>query len=302
MLRDVLPEETDGEMGVRGTTESRSEDQSRMKSEVSRLYWPPTVLRARLRTPTPHKLASERLASERLASERTTEEIEDTETLEERSTMLDNQILMYANLVKAQRVAKLKREFEGLVAEESVYSGKADLRQQGMRDNRGRRVDMLKVEVGIFRRGTSDEVLNSIANFNIAVKACGLEAVSYSERIGTVEEEVDLATLLGRFVSKDHQVVASMRAEFGERGGSGSQMMRHLRDNFVDSLVYESTDPEVDLQQVNWVSVMKGGGTEIKTSLDKVWAMTKLMPEGRRGTEKFWIKHVMDRVPPSLAF
>ena len=201
-----------------------------MKSEVSGLYWPPTVLRARLRTPTPHKLASERLASERLASERTTEEIEDTETLEERSTMLDNQILMYENLVKAQRVAKLKREFEGLVAEESVYSGKADLRQQGMRDNRGRRVDMLKVEVGIFRRGTSDEVLNSIANFNIAVKACGLEAVSYSERIGTEEEDDDLATLLGRFVSKDHQVVASMRAEFGERGGSGSQMMRHLRD------------------------------------------------------------------------
>ena len=64
---------------------------------------------------------------------------------------------------------------------------------------------MLKVEVGIFRRGTSDEqVLNSIANFNIAVKACGLEAVFYSERIGTVEEEDDLATLLGRFVSKDH--------------------------------------------------------------------------------------------------
>ena len=153
MLRDVSPEETDGEMGVRSTTESRSEDQSRMKSEVSGLYWPPTVLRARLRTPTPHKLTSERLASERLASEQTTEEIEDTETLEERSTMLDNhEILMYENLVKAQRVAKLKREFEGLVAEESVYSGKADLRQQGMRDNRGRRVDMLKVEVGIFRR------------------------------------------------------------------------------------------------------------------------------------------------------
>ena len=91
MLRDVLPEEADGEMGVRGTTESRSEDQSRIKSEVSGLYWPPTVLRARLRTPTPHKLASERLTSERLASERTTEEIEDTETLEERSTMLDGE-------------------------------------------------------------------------------------------------------------------------------------------------------------------------------------------------------------------
>ena len=30
--------------------------------------------------------------------------------------------------------------------------------------------------------------------------------------------------------------------------------------------------------------------------------MTALMPEGRQGTEKFWIKYVMDRVPPSLAF
>ena len=110
---------------------------------------------------------------------------------------------------------------------------------------------MLKVEVGVFTRGDANEVLNSIANFNIAVKACGLEAVSHFERIGSAEEEDDLATLLGRFLSKDFEVVASMREEFDERDGTGSQMMRHLRDNFVNTLVYESTDAEVDLQQVN---------------------------------------------------
>ena len=43
-----------------------------------------------------------------------------------------------------------------------------------------------------FKRGDSDEVLNSIANFNITVKACGLEAVSYSERVGSVAQEEDL--------------------------------------------------------------------------------------------------------------
>ena len=192
---------------------------------------------------------------------------------------------MYENFVKAQRVAKLKREFKGLVAEEIVFSGKPGLRQEA-RDNRGRRVDMLKVEVGTFIRGDTDEVLNSFANFNITVKACGMEAVSYSERTGTEEEEEeeDLATLLGRFVSKDFQVVASMRAEFGEQGGRGSKMMKHLCDNFVDLLVYESTDPEVHLQRVDWDEVMRGGGTEIKKDLDKVWAMTKL----RGDTEKLF--------------
>ena len=71
----------------------------------------------------------------------------------------------------------------------------------------------------------------------------------------------------------------------------------------MDTLVYESTDAEVDdLQQVNWDEVMKGGGTAIKTSLDKVWALTKLLPEGRQGTEKCWIKYVMDRLPSELAF
>ena len=75
-------------------------------------------------------------------------------------------------------------------------------------------------------------------------------------------------------MSKDFEVVASMRAEFGERGGTGSQMMRHLRDNFVNTLVYESADAEVDLQHVNWDEVMKGGGTAINTSLDTVLALT----------------------------
>ena len=280
MLRDVSAKETDGEMGVRGTIESRSEGQSRMTSVESGGHWPLTALIATVRT-----LTSHRLASERVTQERTTEEIEENETLEERSTALGKQILMYENLVKAQRVAKLKREFEGLVAEEIVFSGNSGLSQEAQ-INRSRRVNMLKVEVGTFMRGDADEVLNLIANFNIAVKACGLKAISYSERIGTEEEEEeDLATLLVVvFVSKDFQVVASMRAEFGERGGRGSQTMKHLRDNFVDSLVYESTDPEVDLQRVNLDEVMRGGGTEIKTDLDKVWALTKLMPEGRQGT------------------
>ena len=47
---------------------------------------------------------------------------------------------------------------------------------------------------------------------------------------------------------------------------------------------------------------MKGGGTAIKTSLDKLWALTMLLSEGREGTEKFWIRYVMDRLPFALAF
>ena len=96
-----------------------------------------------------------------------------------------------------------------------------------------------------FKRGDADEALNSVANFNFVLKACDLEAVAYFEKAGSTDEEVDLGTLVRRFVSKDSDVVASMRAEFGERGGKGSEMMRHLRDNFIDPLVYESTDAEI---------------------------------------------------------
>ena len=53
-------------MGVRGTIESRSEDQSRVKSEESGGHWPPT---APVRTPTPHRLASERVTQERTTEE-----------------------------------------------------------------------------------------------------------------------------------------------------------------------------------------------------------------------------------------
>lgn len=77
--------------------------------------------------------------------------------------------------------------------------------------------------------------------------------MAYFDKVGSTEpeEEADLGTLVQRVVSKDSEVVASMRAEFGERGGRGSEMMRHLRDNFVDPLVYESTDAETELLKVN---------------------------------------------------
>ena len=70
-------------------------------------------------------------------------------------------------------------------------------------------------------------------------------------RDGTEDEETDLDTLVRRFVSKDFEVVASMRAGFGKRGGQGSEIMRHLRDNFVDPLVYESTDAETELLKID---------------------------------------------------
>ena len=79
-----------------------------------------------------------------------------------------------------------------------------------------------------FKRGDADEVLNSITNFNTVLRACGLEAVAYMDEVGSAEDEVDLGTLVQRLVAKDAEVVASMRAEFGERGGRGSEMMQHL--------------------------------------------------------------------------
>ena len=84
---------------------------------------------------------------------------------------------------------------------------------------------MLKVVVSEFKRGDADEALNSVANFNFVLKACDLEGVAYFEKVGSTDEETDFSTLVRRFVSKDAGVVASMRAEFGERGGVGSEMM-----------------------------------------------------------------------------
>ena len=54
---------------------------------------------------------------------------------------------------------------------------------------------MIKVVVGDFKRGDANEVLNSIANFNVVVlKAYGLEAVAYLESDGSENQEEDLST------------------------------------------------------------------------------------------------------------
>ena len=78
-------------------------------------------------------------------------------------------------------------------------------------------------------------------------------------------------------------------------------MMQHLRDYFVNPLVYEGTDAETELLKIDWKKLMEGDGTTIKADLDKVWVIIKLVPEDREGTEAGWIKYVLDRTPAPLS-
>ena len=227
--------------------------------------------------------------------------INDEEAMIEEARRLDLEVKHYDLLLKRARLEAMKTELMEISPEKNVLSGITDSRDREGLADQNRRRDMLKIVVPDFKRGDADEVLNSITNFNYVLRACGLEAVAYLDKVGSAEEEMDLATLVQRLVSKDSEVVASMRAEFGERGGRGSEMMKHLRDYFVNTLVYESTDAEAELLKIDWKKMMSGDGTSIKAGLDKVWAITKLMPEGREGTEAGWIKYVLDRTPASLS-
>ena len=227
----------------------------------------------------------------------------DEESLVEEEKRLALEVRHYELILKQAKVDSMKNDIEKLHLKKLSLSGSGFTEQtdRGVLAIQARRREMLKVVVSDFKRGDADEALNSVANFNFVLKACDLEAVAYFEKVGSTDEETDLGTLVRRFVSKDSDVVASMRAEFGERGGHGSEMMRHLRDNFVDPLVYESTDAESELLKIDWKKMMDGDGTKIKAALDKVWAITKLMPEGREGTEGGWIAYVLDRTPSALA-
>ena len=227
----------------------------------------------------------------------------DEETLVEEEKRLALEERHYELILKQAKVDSMKNDIEKLHLEKLNLSGSSFSVQTDriILAIQARRREMLKVVVSEFKRGDADEALNSVANFNFVLKACDLEAVAYFEKVGSTDEETDLSTLVRRFVSKDAGVVASMRAEFGERGGVGSEMMRHLRDNFIDPLVYESTDAESELLKIDWKKMMEGDGTKIKAALDKVWAITKLMPKGREGTEGGWIAYVLDRTPSALA-
>ena len=229
--------------------------------------------------------------------------METFESLVDESARLDLEIARNKNLLKAHQLGKMRAQLVELEKERDLIylEDLQHSRRSGGYDDQGRRrAEMLKVVVGDFSRASADDALDSLSNFNVAVKACGLEAVAYSERAGTAEEEIDLSTLLRRFVAKDSVVLASMRAEFGERGGKGSEMVSYLRENFVVPIVYEDTDAETELGKVDWRLMMQGNGTSIKAGLDKVWALTKLLPGGRGGTDGFWIQHVSDRTPAGL--
>ena len=67
---------------------------------------------------------------------------------------------------------------QALARENLSESGFSDARNKGGGDLQARRREMLKVVVADFKRGDADEVLHSIANFNIVLTACVLEAGS----------------------------------------------------------------------------------------------------------------------------
>jgi hypothetical protein len=225
----------------------------------------------------------------------------DEETLVEEEKRLELEVRHCEAILKQAKLDAMRNEISKLKQNKIDLHVITDQQDKAGLAIRARRREMLKVVVSDFKRGDADEALNSVANFNFVLKACDLEAVAYFEKVGSADEEVDLGTLVRRFVSRDSDVVASMRAEFGERGGQGSEMMRHLRDNFIDPLVYESTDAESELLKIDWKKMMEGDGTKIKAALDKVWAIVKLMPAGREGTEEGWIAYVLDRTPSALA-
>ena len=205
--------------------------------------------------------------------------IQGREAMMEEMTRLEMEMRHYEILLKRAKVEAMKVELEKLSPKKTFLNDISDKRGGDGQVDRARRREMLKIIVPELKRGDADEVLNSTANFNTVLRACGLEAVAYLDENGSTEEEADLGTLVQRLVSKDFFIVASVRAEFGERGGLGSEIMQHLRDYFVNPLVYESTDAETELLKINWKKLMEGDGTAIKADLKKVWAIIKLMPK-----------------------
>ena len=220
--------------------------------------------------------------------------IDEEEMLVEEEKRLVLEVRHNDMLLKRAQVESMKDEIDKLSLKKSNLNSFPVSRDGGGQVVQARRREMLKVIVSDFRRGDADDALNSIANFNVVLKACDLEDVAYLEKVGSADEETNLGTLVRRFVSKDSEVSRRCVSNLGERGGLGSEMMRHLRDNFVDPLVYENMDAETELIKVDWQKVMEGDGTKIKASLDKVWAITKLLPAGRQGTDAGWIAYVMD--------
>ena len=138
----------------------------------------------------------------------------DEETLVEEEKRLKLEMRHCEMILKQAKLDAMENEISKLKLEKIDLSVFTDQRDKAGLAIQARRREMLKVVVSDFKRGDADEALNSVANFNFALKACDLEAVAYFEKVGSADEEVDLGTLVRRFVSKDSDVVASMRVEF----------------------------------------------------------------------------------------
>ena len=105
---------------------------------------------------------------------------------------MEEELKRYEVMIKAARLRKMKAAFEQVSLEENCLFGSGLSGQrlnvgQGRVDHQARRREMFKLLVGNFKRGDAADVMNSVANFNVVLKVCGLEAVVYLESDGTDE-------------------------------------------------------------------------------------------------------------------
>ena len=159
-------------------------------------------------------------------------------------------------------------------------------------------VDVHKLKLAAFKRGTVGEAQNSVFKLRGQLRAIGLLNHAYLNDGGSLESE-KLRGIVMRWIEDDDEVVTDLRTRFGDTG-SGFDLYQHVLTAFVAPLTDETTDAETELRRFDWHSVFSKDGRHLQTALNKLWSIIALLDNSRRGDSKFWIKELEDHSPAAL--
>ena len=104
------------------------------------------------------------------------------------------------------------------------------------------------MQVAQILRKTGRQAECSVFNFHGALRALGLLEVAKGKVAASAAQQEALARAVQRWVQADEPIVASLCSTFGLDGGSGTDMLEHVRRHFLAPMVQEADDAERALE------------------------------------------------------
>ena len=158
-----------------------------------------------------------------------------------------------------------------------------------------------KVDVPKIEHASSADAENSLWAFFGACDVLGLLQVAKGDKEGTAAQQKQLGRLVRRWTKEDKAISTSLRTQFGQDGGSGSEMTNHVINHFITPRVSQYADAEAELEAYSWNKLFSSSPEVMKAMMDDIINLLHRQPRQPETGDAYWVNYVRERMDYTFA-